>query len=186
MKLFIQNMVSLRCKMLVKQELEKLHLHYTYLELGEIHLTKYISDADKHTLQAALHEAGLEIMDDKKSIIIERIKNVIVEMIHYADEMPKEKYSAYISEKVGKDYHFLSELFSRNKGITIEHFIILHKIERAKELMMYDELTISEIAYKLNYSSVAHLSHQFKKVTGLTPTFFKQLNRKKRRNLEDI
>jgi AraC-like DNA-binding protein len=186
MKLFIQNMVSLRCKLLVKAELENLGLAYHSIELGEVILQQPITAQQKKELTKSLHTSGLEIMDDKKTMLIEKIKNLIVEMVHYADELPDTKYSVFLSEKLHKDYHYLSELFSKNKGITIEHFIILHKIERAKELIMYDELNLSEIAFKLNYSSVAHLSHQFKKITGLTPSFFKSIQKKVRTNLEDI
>lgn len=186
MRLFIQHMVSLRCKMLVKSELEKLGLVYNYLELGEVHLLKPISPANRQKLGKALSAAGLDLMTDKKAMLIEKIKNLIVEMVHYADELPDLKYSVFISEKLNKDYHSLSELFSKTTGITIEHFIILHKIEKAKELIVYDELNLSEIANKLHYSSVAHLSHQFKKITSLTPSFFKGLQKKKRANLEDL
>ncbi len=186
MKLYIQNMVSLRCKMLVKAELEKLGLHSTYLELGEVHLTTGIDEEKRLLLKENLHRSGLELMDDKKAILIERIKNVIVEMVHYSDELPRLNYSDFISQKLDKDYHTLSELFSRTKGVTIEHFIILHKIEKAKELIMYDELNLTEIADKLHYSSVAHLSHQFKKITGLTPSFFRNMQKRNRANLEDL
>lgn len=178
MKLFIQNMVSLRCKMLVKAELEKLDLHTTYLELGEVHLTTAITDETRNQLRETLHRSGLELMDDKKAILIEKIRNVVVEMVHYSDELPAVNYSTYISQKLDKDYHTLSELFSKTKGVTIEHFIILHKIEKAKELIIYDELNLTEIADKLHYSSVAHLSNQFKKVTGLTTSQFKIRNNK--------
>lgn len=186
MKLLIQNMVSLRCKLLVKAELEKLNLAYHSIELGEVILEKPIESEQKKELANALHLSGLEIMDDKNTMLIEKIKNIIVEMVHYADEFPEVKFSIFLSQQLHKDYHSLSELFSKTKGMTIEHFVIIHKIERAKELIMYDELNLSEIAFKLNYSSVAHLSHQFKKITGLTPSFFKSIQRKKRTNLEDL
>ncbi|TAE82990.1 MAG: AraC family transcriptional regulator [Bacteroidetes bacterium] len=186
MKLYIQNMVSLRCKMLVKAELERLNLHSVYLELGEVHLTQAITDEQRSQLKENLHRSGLELMDDKKAILIEKIKNVIVEMVHYSDELPQVNYSNFISQKLGRDYHTLSELFSKTKGITIEHYIIIHKIEKAKELIMYDELNLSEIADKLHYSSLAHLSHQFKKITGLTPSFFKSMQKRNRKNLEDL
>lgn len=186
MKLLIQNMVSLRCKLLVKAELEKIGLPYQSIELGEVILQQPITSSQKIELTKALHKWGLEIMDDKNIIIIEKIKNIIVEMVHYSDEPPNVKFSVFLSEKMHKDYHFLSELFSKHKGITIEHYIILHKIERIKELIMYDQLNLSEIAFKLHYSSAAHLSHQFKKVTGLTPSFFKSIQKKNRINLEDI
>jgi AraC-like DNA-binding protein len=125
-------------------------------------------------------------MDDKRVVLIEKIKNVITEMIHYSDEVPKMNYSDFISEKLDYDYTYLSNLFSEIKGITIQQFIIVHKIERAKELLLYDELNLTEISYKLNYSSVAHLSNQFKKITGLSPTHFKQLKDKRRSPLEEI
>jgi AraC-like DNA-binding protein len=186
MKLHIQNMVCLRCKLLVKAELEKLGLTYHSVELGEVILQKPIDADKKNELAKALHSSGLEIMDDKNTVLVEKIKNIIIEMIHYADELPAVKFSVFLSEQLHKDYHSLSQLFSKTKGITIEHFIIQHKVERAKELIMYDELNLSEIAYKLHYSSVAHLSHQFKKVTGLTPSFFKSFEKKKRINLDDL
>jgi AraC-like DNA-binding protein len=130
--------------------------------------------------------AKLGLMYDEKNILIEKIKTVIVEMIHYADELPNVNYSDYISEKVGYDYTYLSNIFSEVKGTTIQHYIITHKIEKIKELLLYDELNLSEISYRLHYSSVAHLSNQFKKITGLTPTFFKELKNKRRSNLEDL
>jgi AraC-like DNA-binding protein len=128
----------------------------------------------------------LELMDDKKAMLVEKIKNVIVEMVHYADELPETNFSDYLSEKLNHNYTYLSNLFSEVKGITIEHYIIIHKIEKVKELIIYDELNLTEIAYKLNYSSVAHLSNQFKKITGLTPSFFKKLKDKRRSPLEDV
>jgi AraC-like DNA-binding protein len=186
MKLLIQNMVSLRCKLLVKAELEKIGLAYHSIELGEVILQKPIEPEQRHALIKALHQSGLEIMDDKNTMLVEKIKNIIVEMVHYSDELPRLNFSNFLSEQLHKDYHSLSELFSKTKGMTIEHFMIVHKIERAKELIMYDELNLSEIAFKLHYSSVAHLSHQFKKITGLTPSFFKSIQKKKRTNLEDL
>ncbi len=179
-------MVSLRCKMLVKTELLRLNLRYTYLELGEVHLTSPISESKRKLLRDRLKLSGLVLMDDKKAILIAKIKRTIVEMIHIHDELPDVKYSVYLSSMIQKDYHSISELFSKTTGMTIEHFIILHKIEKAKELIMYNELNLTEIAFKLHYSGVAHLSHQFKKITGLTPTFFKGLQLKQRTNLEDI
>lgn len=186
MKLFIKFMVSLRCKMLVKEELKKLGLHFIVVELGEIEIMETISDEQRISLKIALLRSGLELMDDKKAILIERIKNIVIEMIHYADELPEVNYSDYISEKLHHDYTYLSNIFSEVKGITIQQFIIIHKVERIKELIMYDELNITEIAYKLNYSSVAHLSNQFKKITGLTPSHFKQLKNKRRIPIEEI
>src|SRR5690606_31509182 len=130
--------------------------------------------------------SGLELLDDKKNILIDKIKNVIIEMVHYTDEIPKVNYSEYISEKLNYDYTYLSNLFTEVKGITIQHYIIKHKIERVKELMFYDQLNLTEISYKLHYSSVAHLSYQFKKVTGHTPTFYKKIGKKRRGNLENL
>jgi AraC-like DNA-binding protein len=172
--------------MLVKAELDKLNLLYGAVDLGEVEVKSPVSFEQRDMLQTALIKAGLELMDDKKAILIERIKNSIVEMIHYADELPAVKNSVYISEKLHHDYTYLANLFSEATGITIEQYIILHKIEKAKELLLYNELNLTEISYKLNYSSVAHLSNQFKKITGLTPSFFKQLKQKKRTTLEDL
>jgi AraC-like DNA-binding protein len=186
MKLFIKNMVSIRCKIIVKQELENLGLHYTVVELGEVEIQENISGAEQETLKAALLVSGLELMDDQKAILIEKIKNIIVEMVHYADDLPKTNFSAYLAKKLDYDYNYLSNLFSEVKGITIEHFIIAHKIELAKELLIYNELSLTEIAHKLHYSSVAHLSNQFKKVTGLTPTFFKNMKHKRLTALEKL
>lgn len=182
-------MVSIRCKMVVKSELDRLGLHYGIVELGEVDIKGDISEEQRDLLRLALLRSGLELMDDKKAILIEKIKNVIVEMIHYHDEVGplKVNFSDYLSEKLQHDYTYLATLFSEVTGITIEHYIISHKIERVKELLLYDELNLTEIAYKLNYSSVAHLSNQFKKVTGLTPTYFKQLKQYKRRiSLENL
>ena len=186
MKLFIKYMVSLRCKMLVKEELKKLGLHFIVVDLGEIEVMETITPEIREQLKSALLASGLELMDDKRAILIERIKNVITEMIHFADELPVTNYSDFISEKLQYDYTYLSNIFSEVKGVTIQQFIIFHKIERVKELMLYDELNLTEISYKLNYSSVAHLSNQFKKVTGLSPSHFKQLKDKKRIPIEEI
>jgi AraC-like DNA-binding protein len=185
-KLYIKYMVSLRCKMMVKEELHKLGLHHIIVDLGMVEILEDIKEKQRKELKANLLKSGLELLDDKKSILIERIKNVIIEMIHYSDELPKVNYSDYISEKLGYDYTYLANIFSEVKGITIQQFIINHKIEKVKELLIYDELNLSEISYKLHYSSVAHLSNQFKKVTGLTPTFYKQLKDKRKQNLEDL
>jgi len=186
MKLYIKYMVSLRCKMMVKEELLKLGLHYVVVDLGMIEILEDITLEQRLQLKQNLMKSGLELLDDKKSILIEKIKNLIIEMIHYTDELPKVNYSDYISEKLGYDYTYLANIFSEVKGITIQQFIILHKIERVKELLIYDELNLTEISYKLHYSSVAHLSNQFKKITGLTPTFYKQLKNKRKANLEDL
>lgn len=179
-------MVSLRCKMMVKEELKKLGINYVVVELGTVDVLENITPQQRALLKTALLKSGLELMDDRKAILIERIKNVITEMIHYSDELPRVNFSDYISQKLGYDYTYLANIFSEVKGITIEHYIIAHRIERVKELLIYDELTLTQIAYKLNYSSVAHLSNQFKKVTGLTPSFYRQLTQKRKSNLEDV
>ncbi len=179
-------MVSLRCKMAVKEELKKMGLHYIVVELGEIEIMETLDKDQLQQLKAALAETGLELMDDKKAVLIEKIKIIITEMIHYTDELPKVNYSDYISNLLKYDYTYLSNVFSEVKGITIQQYIIQHKIERAKELMIYDELNITEIADKLHYSSVGHLSNQFKKVTGLTPSDFRKLKDKKRESLDEI
>lgn len=186
MKLFIKYMVSLRCKMLVKEELHKLGLHYVVVDLGMVEILEDISKEQHDQLKENLAKSGLELLDDKRSILIERIKNVIIEMIHYMDELPKENYSDYISQKLGYDYTYLSNIFMEVKGTTIQQFIILHKIEKVKELILYDELNLTEIAFKMHYSSVGHLSNQFKKITGLSPSFFKQLKQKRMANLENM
>lgn len=186
MKILIQNMVSRRCKMMVKLELDKLGIAYKSIELGEVELAESITEATKQLLETALHKSGLEVMHDEKAMLIEKIINIIVEMVHYSDEYPKTNFSTFLSEKMQQDYHKMSEIFSKAKGINIEHFIILHKVEKVKELIMYDELNLSEISYKMHYASIAHLSKQFKQITGLTPTFFKSLSKKQRYNLEDL
>lgn len=179
-------MVSLRCKMMVKEELHKLGLHHVIVDLGMVEILENITSDQRKQLKINLLKSGLELLDDKKSILIEKIKNVIIEMIHYSDELPKVNYSDYISEKLGYDYTYLANTFSEVKGITIQQFIIIHKIEKVKELLIYDELNLTEISYKLHYSSVAHLSNQFKKITGLTPTYYKQLKDKRKQHLEDL
>lgn len=179
-------MVSTRCKMAVKEELKKLGLHFIVVDLGEVEIMEDLSLEYRERLKIGLLNAGLELMDDKRAVLIERIINVITEMIHHSNEIPKVNYSDYISEKLGYDYTYLSNTFSEVKGITIQQFIIIHKIERVKELLLYDELSLTEISYRLHYSSVAHLSNQFKKVTGLSPSQFKQLKNKGRVPIEEI
>jgi len=186
LKLYIKNMVSIRCKMLVKSELDNLKINYGEVRLGEVELKENISGLQYDKLKIALFRSGLELMDDRKAVLIEKIKNVIIEMVHYADELPIVKYSDYISEKLDHDYTYLSNTFSEVKGITIQQFIINHKIEKIKELLVYDELSIKEISYKLHYSNVAHLCNQFKKVTGLTPSFFKQLKNRRLTPLDNV
>jgi AraC-like DNA-binding protein len=179
-------MVSNRCKMVVRSELTKLGIHFVLVDLGEVEIMEAISAANLNELRLALRSSGLELMDDKKVMLIEKIKNVITEMIHFSDEMIKMNYSDYLSEKLNYDYTYLSNLFSEMKGITIQQFIIVHKIERVKELLLYEELSLTEISYKMHYSSVAHLSNQFKKVTGLSPSHYMRLKDKKRSPIEEI
>ena len=178
MKIYIKYMVSLRCKMMVKEELRKLGLDHAIVELGTVEILGNCTRDQLEQLNKNLLKSGLELLDDKKSILIEKIKHVIIEMIHYMDELPKVNYSEYISNKLGYDYTYLANTFSEVKGITIQHYIITHKIEKVKELLLYDELSLAEISYKLHYSSPAHLSNQFKKVTGLTPSFYKKMKQK--------
>jgi AraC-like DNA-binding protein len=172
--------------MLVKDELTKLGLHYVVVDLGTVEILEDITHQQHDELKKNLLRSGLELLDDKKSILIEKIKGVIVEMVHYAEELPVTNYSDYISEKLGYDYTYLSNTFSEVKGINIQQFIILHKIEKVKELLLYEELNLTEIAYQLRYSSVSHLSNQFKKITGLTPSYFKKLQMKRNKNLENM
>ncbi len=186
MYIYIKYMVSLRCKMVVKQELLKLGLHCANVDLGTIEVSENIDEAQRELLGKNLKKYGLELLDNKRNIIIEKIKALIIEMIHYSDEIPKIKHSDYISEKLGYNYTYLANTFSEVKGTTIQQFIIVNKIERVKELLLYDEFNLTEISYRLDYSSVAHLSNQFKKVTGLSPSFFKKLKDKRFKNLEDL
>lgn len=186
MKLYIKYMVSLRCKMMVTEELRKLDIKHVIVELGVVEILQDITMEQRFLLKENLLLSGLELLDDKKAILIEKIKNVITEMIHYSDEMPKANYSDLISEKLNHDYTYLANIFSEVRGITIQQFIIFHKIERVKELLLYNELNLTEIADKLHYSSVAHLSNQFKKVTGLSPSFYKQLKQKRMAHLENM
>ena len=179
-------MVCIRCQMVVKAELEKLGLSYLDVKIGEAELISDISKEQMKQLDFALRKSGLHVMDNKKSIIVEKIKNAIIELVHYTDEQLKGNLSVYLSEKLDYDYTYLANLFSEVKGITIEKFYLTHKIEKVKELIVYDELNLTEIAYKMHYSSVAHLSNQFKKYTGLTPSHFKKLKDKRRSTLEDV
>ena len=171
---------------MVIDELNKVGVQYTAVDLGMVETFQDLSEQQRSLLRENLLKSGLELLDDKKSILIERIKNLIVEMVHYSDQLPDLNYSEYISNKLEYDYTYLSNIFSEVKGTTIQQFIIIHKIERVKELLLYDELNLTEIAYKLHYSSVAHLSNQFKKVTGLSPSFFKKLKKKRIGNLENM
>jgi AraC-like DNA-binding protein len=172
--------------MVVKSELEKLGLHYTTVELGEAETIENISTEQLDRLNINLKKAGLELMDDKKSILVEKIKMIIVELVHYTDEQIKINLSDHLSEKLNYNYTYLANLFSEVKGTTIEKFYLAHKIEKVKELLVYNELNLTEIAYKMHYSSVAHLSNQFKKMTGLTPSYFKNLKQKRYSALGDV
>ena len=179
-------MVSARCKTAVKEELKKLRLHFILVELGEVEIMEDISEDQREQLKTALLILGFELIDDRRSILIEKIKHIVIEMVHNTDEPIKIKFSNYLSGKLNHDYTYMANLFSDVQGTTIGQFIISHKIERIKELIIYDELSISEIAWKMNYSSVAHLSNQFKKITGLSPSHFKQLKDKRRNPIEEI
>lgn len=179
-------MVSHCCKLMVKEEFTKLGIKISSIELGELEVQQKISLKQFDKIKEALLKNGHELMEDKKAIHIEKVKNAIIEMIHYSEEPPEEKYSDYLSRKLECDYTYLSNLFSEVTGSTLQQFIIINKIERAKELIIYDELSLKEICFKLHYSSVPHFSNQFKKVTGLSPVFFKSLKKRKRIALENL
>ncbi len=179
-------MVCIRCKTVVKDELAKLGFHYTSVELGEVEVIEEISVEQHEQIKKALLRSGLELMDDKKSILIQKIKNVIIELVHYSEEPLTINFSEYLSRKLHYDYTYLANLFSEVQGTTIEKFLIAHKIEKVKELLVYNELNLTEIAHRMHYSGVAHLSAQFKKVTGLTPSHFKQLKNKRRSMLDEL
>lgn len=166
--------------MVVKEELKKLGLHFIIVDLGVVDIMENITDEQREQIRIALHKSGLELMDDKKALLIEKIKEVIIEKIYSEELLPRNNFSDFLSEKFNQSYPYMSGLFTEIQGTTIEKFIISNKIERAKELIIYDELNLTEIAWKLSYSSIAHLSNQFKKVTGLTPSHFKKLSDKKR------
>lgn len=179
-------MVSNRCKIAVKGELKKLGLHFIIVDLGEVDIMEDLTSMQREDLKVALLAIGFELMDDKKAILIQRIINIVIDMVHHSEEVAKVKFSVFLSEKLNYDYNYLSTLFSEVQGTTIEQFIINHKIERIKELIIYGEMNITEIAWKMNYSSVAHLSNQFKKMTGLSPSHFKLLKNKRRQPIEEI
>lgn len=187
MKLYIKYMVSHRCKMAVKSALNKLGLKYGTMELGKVYIKKDITAEQRTQLKFLLSKSGLELIDDKKVILVEKIKNIVIEMVHYADGGPQTNFSNYLTEKLNYNYTYLACLFSQVTHTTIERYIIAHRIERVKELLLYEEFNLTEISYLLNYSSVAHLSQQFKKITGVTPTYFKQRElHKKRLTLEEV
>ncbi|RQO30604.1 AraC family transcriptional regulator [Taibaiella sp. KBW10] len=183
---YVKNMVCNRCKMVVKSVLDQLELPFTAIELGEVHLVHELSTDKKQALETALKELGFEWIDDKKSRLIEQIKKLIIALIHEHDGELKSNLSLFLSERLHHDYNYMSGLFSEVEGTTIEKYFIAQKIERVKELLVYDELSLSEIAFRLNYSSVAHLSNQFKKVTGLTPSHFKHIRTEKRKPLDEV
>jgi AraC-like DNA-binding protein len=167
----------MRCKMVVQEELTRLGLHFGTVELGEVEVVEDLSTQERDQLRLALGKAGLELMDDQRGVLIEKIKQIIIELVHYSEEPLSVNLSEHLSRALHRDYTTLATLFTEVQGITIEKFFIYHKIERVKELLVYDKLSLTEIAYNMHYSSVSHLSTQFKKVTGLTPSFFKQLRR---------
>lgn len=180
-------MVCQRCKMVVQAEMEKLKLHPVNIALGEVDIEeKELSKAQLHELSDALKAVGFELLDDRKSKLIEQIKTFVIETVHYKDEQPRKNYSELLSQHLHHDYSHLSNLFSQVEGITIEQYIITQKIEKVKELLLYDELSLSEIAFQLGYSSTAHLSAQFKKLTGFTPSQFKQTGRQSRKSLDSV
>ncbi|MEO6288717.1 MAG: AraC family transcriptional regulator [Ginsengibacter sp.] len=186
MQLYIKNMVCNRCIQAVKQLLENLEMAFTALQLGEVTLVKNPSQKQLEFLKARLHDLGFELLDDAKMKIIDKIKTVIIEYVHYGVGDQKFNFSHFLTSKVNKDYSYLSKLFSETEGITIEKYMINQKVERVKELIVYDELSLSEIAYQLGYSSVAHLSSQFKKITGYTPTYFKKMPGNQRKTLDEV
>lgn len=186
MKLYIKNMVCSRCKMAIKTEVEKAGLAVLSVELGEVGLQAAPTEIQLDNLTTSLNALGFQIIDNKKSQTIEKIKNAIVKLIHHSDHHLKTNLSAFITSQIHQDYNYLSNLFSEVEGTTIEKYFIAQRIEKVKELLVYNELTLSEIAFQLGYSSVAYLSNQFKKVTGLTPSHFKSLKENKRKNIEDL
>jgi len=175
LKLYIKYMVSARCKMAVKEALKTLGLHYVVVDLGEVDIMEDLSVVQREQLKIKLNDSGLELMEDKRGILVEKIKICIIEMVQDLDGMLKINLPDFLNEKLDRDYTYMANLFSEVQGITIGQFLIFQKIEHIKELIIYSELNLTEIAWKMNYSSVAHLSNQFKKVTGFTPSYYKQL-----------
>ena len=179
-------MVSQRCKTAVHEELKRLGLKHSHVDLGSVETSEQISLIQKKILRERLQNLGFDLLDNKKHILIEKIKNTVTVMIHHCDGQPRENYSDYLSKKLGYDYTYMSNTFSEIKGMTLQQFIIINKIERIKELLLYDELNLTEIAFKLNYSSIAHLSNQFKKNTGFSPSDYKKMNLSRKENLENL
>lgn len=186
MRLYIKYMVSQRCIMAVKEALKLLELHFVIVEMGIVDIMEDITISQSEKLKMALFASGLELMEDKKAVLLEKIKNAIIEIVHFSDELPKVNFSDYLSEKLKYDYTYLANIFTEIQGITIEKYLIALKIEMVKELIMYDQLNLTEIAWKMRYSSVAHLSNQFKKITGLTPSHFKKLKDEQHIPIENI
>lgn len=186
MKIHIRHMVSQRCKVAVMQELKNLDLNYITVDLGVVTLVENLTEEQKKQFGLALHRSGLEIIENRKDIVIEQIKLAVIESIHYPENKLQIPFSAYLSNKLNLNYTYLSNLFTKSEGFTIAHFIIIHKIEYVKELIQYDELTFSEIAFKMHYSSIAHLSNQFKKMTGYTLSFYKAHGQKRETNIENL
>jgi YesN/AraC family two-component response regulator len=179
-------MVSNRCKLTVKELLKNLGLHFVLVDMGVVDIMENITTFQLEQIRVALLSSGLELMDNKRAVLVEKIKNIVIEMVHFKDETPKVNFSIYLSEKLDYDYTYLSNLFSDVQGITIEKFIIVHKIERVKELIIYDELSLKEIAWNMHYCSVSHLSNQFKMITGFSPSHYKNLKNKRRSPIEEI
>ncbi len=186
MKIYIKNMVCNRCKTAVKEVLEENGIEPVSVDLGEVEINQEPTGETLSKISDELKHLGFEVIDDKKSRIIEKIKNIIVKLVHYSEEDKPFNLSTYISSELHYEYNYLSTLFSEVEGTTIEKYFIAQKIERVKELIVYNELTLSEIAYKMGYSSVAHLSSQFKKVTGFTPTHFRNIKENKRKSLDEV
>ncbi|AEV96432.1 AraC family transcriptional regulator [Niastella koreensis] len=186
MKLYIKNMVTHRCILVVRDALEKLGIRYSEVNLGEVSLKENISDTQLNQIKSSLLSLDLELLEDKKTILVQQIKTLIIDLIYHSDEPLVKNLSVYLSLQLQYDYTYMSNLFSNQQGITIEKYYICHKIERVKELLLYNELSLTDIAFNLHYSSVAHLSAQFKKVTGVTPTQFKQTSGNKRDLIENV
>ena len=186
MRLYIKNMVCNRCKMVVKSELEKLGLHPVSVDLGEVEVQETNIDTLKTELLQKLQSLGFDLIDDKRSKAIEKVKTLIVNLVHDKNNDTKFNLSDYLTQHILQDYNTLSNLFTDVAGTTIEKYYINQKIEKVKELLVYDELTLSEIAFQLHYSSVSHLSNQFKKITGFTPTYYKQMKDKRRKQIDNL
>jgi AraC family transcriptional regulator len=177
----VKNMVCNRCIKVVKEELTKNHINFTFVDLGKINISKPLTNQESETLKQILKKEGFELVEDKEAIVVTKIKALVIKNIHQGKEKPQhQNFSDYITSKIGMEYSHISKLFSEIEGNTIEHYIIEQRIERAKEFIIYNELTLSQISYELNYSSPQHLSRQFKQITGLTPTTFKKIGRRKK------